>query len=292
MDKKQTLERDIKSLEVRLRGDRLKRQNLESETTQLFNQKIKLKEDIIGLETAAGSKHKVIKELQKKISGSIQRYKDQEGKTVMQKKDIDQAAIKNKRVLQMIDSKEQRSVEVNESITQEKLRLKEKTKILTSSEVELSKDQTRFDKMVLKLTKDESKLEKARTTIINQLELIEGKQEEADATLAKAAELKTKLDVKISETKEIDTSQKQRELLLDTQTKRLSIVEEGIDLARRKTRERENALQAKEQALSRAYDDLEVQKKEVKVLELRVRKLIRQKAIGKELKALEESLNK
>ncbi len=291
MSKKQ-IEQDIKDLEIQLRNGRLKKQNLESETSQLFNQKVKLLKDNHESKRTAEKQSKVLKDIQKKTSEIIKKNKVEENSLNQQKKDVEKTIKKNERILQDTDSaKDKNDNDKHINLLAERS-LKARTKQLGFDKANLSNNEIHFDKMMLKLTKAEVKLNDNEKIIDEKLKLIETKLEEADVTLSKVHELKKTVEDKISGYENAKLVLAEYDQILNSKDASLSERESELDLKVERHQEAKNALTAKENTLARSYGDLETQKDEVKVLELRVRKIIRQNNIGKELKALEKDLKK
>ena len=290
MSKKQIIEQDIKDLEIQLRNGRLKKQNLESETSQLFNQKVKLLKDNHESKRAAEKQSKVLKDIQKKTSEIIKKNKVEENSLNQKKKDVEKTIKKNEKILQDTDSAKDKNDNDRHINKLAERSLKARIKQLGFDKANLSTDNIHFDKMMLRLTKAEVKVNDNEKIIDEKLKLIETKLEEADVTLSKVHELKKTVEDKISGYENAKLVLAEDEQLAGSKAITLTNREDGLALAIDKHEEDKKAFRLKEQRIARSYADLETQKDEVKVLELRVRKIIRQNNIGKELKALEKDL--
>ena len=292
MAKKEILDRDLTDPEIQARKARLKKQNLEIETRQLFNQKVKLLKDNHESKRAAEKQSKVLKDIQKKTSEIIKKNKVEENSLNQKKKDVEKTIKKNEKILQDTDSAKDKNDNDRHINKLAERSLKARIKQLGFDKANLSTDNIHFDKMMLRLTKAEVKVNDNEKIIDEKLKLIETKLEEADVTLTKVYELKKTVEDKISENKNTKLVLAEKGQILDSKAKNLDSREEEIDLKIDKHIQAKETFETKERGLARSYADLETKKDEVKVLELRVRKLIRTKDLGKELKALEKDLKK
>lgn len=290
MDKKQQLEKDLRQLQAEIVSVRIKKQNFERDTQNTQREKIRIIKSIAllrntlaqlqnkqkaltGQINTAQAKIKAAESEAKKI---IVAAKDKEKKAWLTQEIADDQNAKAK-AAQAKNLKLQDSLKAtNISLNAERRNLKKQQKELNFSLQKAKSKQKELDKLIESYQKEIKDIDKAK--------------EESANLLEKAKELKAKLNEEIAGRGDREIEITRRERIQSDRDKQQDAREEKQNIREAKQDERQSKQDAKDQAIKRGLAELENQRIETKVLEGRVRKLIRDKNLKKELEKLESSL--
>lgn len=289
---RKTIEKELKDIPFELRTLRLEKANQETENRGLFNKKITLIESIAALEKEQNiEKEKHRRLVARNVTEAAKAKKREEGYAMTE------AGLGSRDKL--LKSKEESYAERVISLEKDRATFERSEASSKKRQVDFKKEKEAFSQEKAQHQKNLDAFEAGKKDASTRASNIEKREEAITknesvtiANLDKAKSLKGIAEEGDKELKEKERAFAEKERKFESEKAELAKEKEALDLDKENLKKEQTKIEAGNRSLDRAYDVLEQQRKEDRVKRLRVEKLIREKDITKELKALEKSLKK
>ncbi len=281
---------ELKAIPLELMKLREKKSNAEAEVKNLFNDKIKLLEDIGNIQKQKVECQKALKGEQEKLSQAKEESKEANAEIKANKaeaqKILDDAVDKQIKIDNGFKEIEESKVDLDNreaTLKEERRRHEVQVKLLIDAREKLGLDQNDFIRNLARLDQNVAAHKE-------QVEALFKKQDEVSENAAKVQELKIELENKNGLAKKQNELLSHKEQALDAEKEKNVSLQKQLETKIDELNSQINEFDSKNKALIRRIDDLNNQERVTKIRELRVAKLIKDHDLQKELNDLEQSL--